>query len=123
MVSSIKLHFFSSISLAADAFGFQRYLGLIPYSDEIRKNLRFGPQMDHAPIVMFELMDIAYRLERATALLSSSTHPAPLMRANRLMELGSDSLSEEGRTGTSTVQRDLLSSVAKLVSSHAMPTN
>lgn len=83
--------------LAADAFGFERYLGLMPYSDEIRKNLRFGPQIDHAPVVVFELMDLAYRLEGASALLSSSTHPPPLVRAERIMALGGDRLTDEGR--------------------------
>ena len=82
--------------LAADAFGFERYLGLMPYSAEIRKNLRFGPQIDHAPIVVFELMDLAYRLEGAESLLISQTHPAPLTRAKRLLELGSGRFSGEG---------------------------
>jgi hypothetical protein len=83
--------------LAADAFGFERYLGLMPHSDEIRRNLCFGPQIDHAPIVVFELMDLAYRQEGATALLTSATHPAPLVRADCLLALGADRLSEEGR--------------------------
>lgn len=82
--------------LAADAFGFERYLGLMPHADEIRKNLRFGPQIDHAPIVVFELMDLAYRLEGAESLLTSPTHPAPRVRATRLLELGSGRFSEEG---------------------------
>ncbi len=82
--------------LAADAFGFERYLGLMPHAEEIRRSLRFGPQIDHAPIVAFELMDLACRLQGAEELLNSQTHPPPLVRAQRLMELGAGRFSDEG---------------------------
>ena len=75
--------------LAADEFGFERYLGLMPHSDEIRKTLRFGPQIDHAPMVVFELMDLAYHLEGATALLSSPTHPAAASACRASHDAGS----------------------------------
>ena len=81
----------------ADAFGLDRYLGLMPLSNEIRRTLRFGPQIDHAPLVIFELMDLAYRLVGATSLLDSSTHPPPLARAEHLKALGESRLSAEGR--------------------------
>jgi len=83
--------------LAADAFGFERYLGLMPHSEEIRRRLRFGPQIDHAPVVIFELMDLAYHLEGATAQLGSPTHPPPLARAEHLLAAHEAQLSDEGR--------------------------
>ncbi len=82
--------------LAADAFGFDRYLGLMPLTMELRQHIRFGPQIDHAPIVAFELMDFAYRLESRYDLLNSSSHPAPLERAKVLMMSRGSDLSEEG---------------------------
>lgn len=82
--------------LAADAFGFARYLGLMPLADEIRQNFHFGPQIDHAPLVMFELMDLACRVTGAQALLASPTHPAPLDRVRHLRRLHGAALSAEG---------------------------
>jgi hypothetical protein len=83
--------------LAADAFGFDRYLGLMPLTMELRQHIRFGPQIDHAPIVAFELIDLAYRLKSKYNLLNSSSHPPPLERAKVLMISRGSDLSEEGR--------------------------
>lgn len=83
--------------VAADIFGYERFLGLMPLSPQIRRTLRFGEQIDHAPIVAFELMDVAYRLGGRVHLLESVTHPAPLVRASRLLEAFEGRLSDAGR--------------------------
>lgn len=83
--------------LAADAFALDRYLGLMPYSDEIRRTFRFGPQIDHAPVVLFELIDLACRAEGALSLLEADTHPAPLARAAHLLGVGDERFSKDGR--------------------------
>jgi len=84
--------------LEADRFGYQRLLGLMPLSDQIRRDLNFGPQIDHAPLIAFELLDWAIRLGGRFDLLDSATHPPPLERAANLRIHHASQLSEEGRS-------------------------
>lgn len=83
--------------IEADLYGFDRFLGLMPLTMQIRRHTLSGPQIDHAPIIAFDLMDLAYRLGKRQDLLVSATHPAPLDRIRRLLEARENSLSDEGR--------------------------
>lgn len=97
VTSALAPEYSQQHELAADAFAADRYLGLMPHSDEIRRTFRFGPQIDHAPVILFELIDLACRAEGALNLLEADTHPAPLARATNLLSLGRDRFSDEGR--------------------------
>ncbi len=81
----------------ADKFGFQRFLSLMPLELEIRKMMPFGPQIDHAPLIMMDLLDLAMRVGRRDDLLTSKTHPPPLTRLKILREIFGPQLSQEGR--------------------------
>lgn len=92
-----SLSYFRQDEIRADSFGFERFLGLMPLTMEIRRRMPFGPQIDHAPIVAFELMDLAYRVSGRVDLLDSKTHPNPLIRARLLHDSNTNYLSSEGK--------------------------
>jgi hypothetical protein len=82
--------------LQADAFGFERYLGLMPLENDVRRNMPFGPQIDHAPLVLMDLVDLAFRVDGRTDLLVSESHPPPVVRARAMRDAFEPRLSAEG---------------------------
>ena len=85
------------LELDADAFGMDRYLELLMHEAELRRNFEIGRQADHAPIMGFELMNLAYRLHPQFDRRGSQSHPAPLDRAAGLHKHAAARLSAEGR--------------------------
>lgn len=83
--------------LHADAFGYERFLGLMPLELKIRRKMPFGPQIDHAPLVLLDMVDLAFRVAERTDLLESETHPSPTIRASILLDAFDARLSVEGR--------------------------
>jgi hypothetical protein len=82
--------------LEADTFGMDRYLELLVHEAELRREFEIGKQADHAPIMGFELMNLAYRLHPQYDRRSSQSHPAPLDRAAGLRRHAAARLSVEG---------------------------
>jgi len=82
---------------AADAFGFERFLDLMPHADEIRRSFPFGPQIDHSPMVFLDLVNLAYLATGNQQYLVSRTHPSPLDRKSKLIFAFGRRLSEDGR--------------------------
>lgn len=82
--------------LQADRFGYERFLGLMPLELEIRRKMPFGPQIDHAPLVLLDLVDLAFRVDERTDLLETETHPSPTIRGEALLSAFAGSLSLEG---------------------------
>ena len=85
------------LELDADAFGMDRYLELLVHEAELRRNFEIGRQADHAPIMGFELMNLAYRLHPQYDRRSSQSHPAPLDHAVGLHQHAAARLSADGR--------------------------
>jgi hypothetical protein len=82
--------------LEADAFGFERYLGLMPLEQHIRRSMPFGPQIDHAPLVVMDLVDLAFHVAGRADLLVSESHPPPVVRAQAMRDAFAARLSAEG---------------------------
>lgn len=82
--------------LEADAFGFERYLGLMALEKDVRRNMPFGPQIDHAPLVLMDLVDMAFRVAGRDDLLKSKSHPTPAIRACAMRDAFASRLSAEG---------------------------
>ncbi|POZ50601.1 hypothetical protein [Methylovulum psychrotolerans] len=90
-------HYSHLAELEADRFGFGRFLALLPHTQSIREKMPFGPQIDHAPILLLEIIDLAYTITDKPAWRASPTHPPPLVRATALREDNAQALSEPGR--------------------------
>jgi hypothetical protein len=84
------------MELEADRGGLDGVLELMSEEIEIRKTVEFGPMVDHAASILFDIMDIAYRLHPESDRRISPTHPSPAARAHHLREYGSSRFSSEG---------------------------
>lgn len=83
--------------LAADRHGFECLLELMRHELEIRRAFEFGCQVDHAPLVILEMMDLAYRRVPGCDRRASATHPAPLRRRDQMARFAEGRTSEQGR--------------------------
>ncbi len=80
----------------ADCTGLDMHLDLLRFENELRKDFEIGKQADHAPLMGFELMDIAYQTFPAYDHRISSSHPPPLARSRALHNCGAQRFCEEG---------------------------
>lgn len=69
-----------SEELQADRFAADGYLRLMAREMEVRTRLEIGAQIDHAPLIGMEIINLAMRLSGRLGSLDSATHPAPLTR-------------------------------------------
>lgn len=83
--------------LEADAYGMDRYLELLVHETELRQEFEIGQEADHAPIIAFELMNLAYELHPHLDRRKSASHPDPLTRAATLRNHADAQLSVGGR--------------------------
>jgi hypothetical protein len=60
------------------------------------REFEIGKQADHAPLMAFELMNLAYALHPQNDRRVSQTHPAPLDRAQALRRHGTGRFSTQG---------------------------
>ncbi|KGM39780.1 hypothetical protein JY96_06375 [Aquabacterium sp. NJ1] len=72
--------------LQADAFAADAYLRLMPLELTVRGRMEFGQQIDHAPLIGMEVINLAMRLAGRSGDLTSSTHPAPLTRRSAMAD-------------------------------------
>ena len=70
--------------LEADCFAGDAFLRLMPHEMKVRERMEFGQQIDHAPLIGMEIINLAMRLAGRHGDLSSRTHPAPLDRRSAM---------------------------------------
>lgn len=82
--------------LEADRAGVDALLDLMKDEQDIRRTLEFGPAGDHAASILFDIMDLAYRLHPTHDRRISPTHPPPRERSKRLLEYAGTRYSSDG---------------------------
>lgn len=85
-----------SEELQADRFAVHGYLRLMAREMEIRTRLEMGAQIDHAPLIGMEIINLAMRLSGRLGSLESATHPAPLARRTAMADAAKGKHSVDG---------------------------